>query len=123
MLKISLLVTGRDVDNPEVKVWANGNFLLNWDRVTPILEADEEFLARLKEMRKQYGRHHYTHTNRHRHNNDFPSYWALGYKDLHHMKKEVSAADFAQYLRDHCHMRGCCMPSIAERAQFGLDSN
>lgn len=60
--KLALLMTGRDMDAPEVAVWCNGNFLLNWERVVPVFQnttSGGQFLVRLRAMRKQYGRHTY----------------------------------------------------------------
>ncbi len=131
--KLSLLMTGRDIDAPEIPVWANGNFLLNWDKVGMIFDAAaasadteagirsaRQMMVEMRAMRKKYGLHTYTHTNRHHHDNDFPSYWAMGFKDLSHMKREVSAAEFNRYIDQHCLSKKCCMPNDNERKDFGL---
>lgn len=123
--KLSLLMTGRDVATPEVPVWANGNFLLNWQQPSVIFAATPggpAVLTHLRAMRKEYGRHTYRagHDNRHKHSNAFPSYWALGYKDLYDMRRNTSAVEFQQYINAHCRGRGCCMPNPEQRNEFGI---
>lgn len=122
--KLSLLMTGRDMDTPSVPVWANGNFLLNWDRIIPLFENSDggrALLVELRAARKKYGVHTYRDSgpNRHKHGNNFLSYWALGYKDLYHMRAQVSNAEFQEYITKHCKQNGCCIPND-QKSDFGL---
>lgn len=45
--------------------------------------------------------------NRHKHNNLFPSYWALGFKTMDDMREHVSSSEMATYSELHS-IRGCC---------------
>jgi hypothetical protein len=129
MEKLSLLMTGRDVDRPEVEVWCNGNFYTgNWKSVAEVIlkmEGGSDRMVLLRKLRKEYGIHRYRggdgHVpNQHGHGNDFPSYWALGYKDLYDMRDSVPHEEFVTYLQAHCRDRGCCLPNEPQRADFGL---
>lgn len=129
MEKLSLLMTGRNLDKPEVEVWSNGNFFTgNWAPIAQVIQSlpgGEERMVLLRKLRKQYGIHRYRGgddhiPNQHGHGNDFPSYWALGYKDLYDMKASVPHEEFVAYLQAHCVAKGCCLPNETQRADFGL---
>ena len=78
-------------------------------------------VSEMCEIDKKYGIHKYRGShNRHKHGNDFPSYWAMGYKDLAEMKASVTAIEFQQYIQQHCKNNGCCMPNVNERGGFGI---
>ncbi len=53
-------------------------------------------MTKLRAMRKQFGIHKYRDgkKNRHGHTDDFPSYWALGYKSLLELKRNVTDDEY-----------------------------
>lgn len=123
--KLILLATGRELAAPAEAVWANGNFMTSgWDVLARIFEVDEPgrvLMVKLRAMRKEYGVHKYRggaeKPNRHHHSDDFPSYWAMGYKDLYDfMSKDPEGCK--EYVRLHCKGKGCCMPNESERKDF-----
>ena len=118
--KMALLLIGRFHQDPTIAVWANGNvYTGDWTVYKEIFP--EKFFGKLWSIRKQFGIHKYrSHKNQHGHGNDFPSYWALGYKDLFEMRAAVPPEDFQDYLRKHCIEKGCCMPNACDRNTFGL---
>lgn len=124
--KISLLLTGRNVSNPEIPVWNNGNFYMgDWTDVSAVLNTvpggrDRGFS--LANLRKKYGVHKYrADENRHGHGNDFPSFWAFGYPTLLAFKNDVTPDVFTAYFNAHCKGKGCCIPgSYDEQKAIGL---
>lgn len=124
--KLTLLCCGREVHAPGVTVWCNGNFMLQgWaelERVFDHTAEGKEMMAGIRAMRKRFGVHKYRGcSNRHGHSDAFPSFWAMGYRDLFDMRSRVSLSEFVRYLDQHCRTRGCCMPNEGpERERLGL---
>uniref|UniRef100_A0A7S1XBZ9 Uncharacterized protein n=2 Tax=Compsopogon caeruleus TaxID=31354 RepID=A0A7S1XBZ9_9RHOD len=117
--KLCLLVTGREIDTPEQKIWANGNFLQTgplWDAVSDVLSSTEDgiqLFRQMQDMRKKYGNHSYRagqdRANRHGHSNGFPSFWALGFKTLRAYRESAPPDEFEKYVESHCRERQCCL--------------
>jgi hypothetical protein len=122
------LLTGRHVvENPAEGVWASGNFYTgNWMEVANFIQqfpGGDDRMVLLGKLRKIYGIYKYRDAghNRHGHGNDFPSFWALGFKSLREMRGSVPPDQFLAYLRNHCQEKQCCIPpKESERLEVGL---
>ena len=124
--KLVLMSTGRELGDGSVSVWSNGNFMVGgWEEMARVMDemGARDKMVEVRRMRKEWGQHKYRGPrNRHGHSDGFPSYWAMGYKDLEEMREKVSKEEFEEYLRQHCRERGCCMPNETERKGMGLAS-
>lgn len=122
--KLVLLVTGRELGAPTVPLWCNGNILLtHWHEIALLTtQCDaEDLMSTLREMRKQHAVHTYRDkANRHNHSNDFPSYWAMGYKDLHEFM-EIDPTECRRYVDLHCIKERCCLPNAVTSKEWGID--
>lgn len=125
--KLVVLLTGRTPDNIDVAVWATGNFYAGkWKQMGALFNqtpGGPELWKTLMAIYEKYGIYKYprgTTHNRHGHGDDFPSYWALGFKDLADMQSKVPADIFRDYVRAHCIANKCCLPNENERKGFGI---
>ena len=117
--KLCVLITGRDISKDmSVPVFANGNFFAgDWKQYEKLFlpkaaKAWEKVLA----CHEKYGVYKYpkgSGKNRHGHSDEFPSFWAMGYKSLYHFQQSASAEVFNKYIDEHCKQKGCCTPSIS----------
>ena len=112
--KLAVLLSGRDIDNPEEEVWSGGNFERSPEAEAVLCEEvlGSELLAKLLKIRKDFG-YRYRKSgkaNRQGHNSDFPSFYALGFESMKHMKSVVSEQEYKEYMRLHAETKGCCKP-------------
>lgn len=102
--KAWLLATGRDQADPSLILMFSGNVYRGkeWSKfVRMVTEPDA-----LNDVAKTYGGHKYNgDINRHGHDNNFPSFFALGYTTMKHMQAAVSPEDYAAYVAKHTN---CC---------------
>ena len=126
LLKIATFMIGKDVKSFEslaamtsdsslgVVCWNNGNTIRtkldDFGRFF-VVTSNQEAWDKIRDCFRVHTKSHiYRETNvpnRHKHNNDFLSYWALGYKDLADMASKVSEAEMIKYESIH-RERKCC---------------
>jgi hypothetical protein len=117
--KLALLITGRDIaDEARGPVWANGNFAPgdSWKPFQKIFSGPaEKAWEKILAFHEKYGVYKYPKGqtgNRHKHSDNLPSFFALGFKSLFDMQQKVPAEVFAKYVQQHCVENHCCLPQV-----------
>jgi hypothetical protein len=127
--KLVVLLSGRQANSVEVPIWATGNFYSGkWKHFGALFNdgSDASGPALWKVLlgiHEKFGIYKYPRgasRNRHDHSDSFPSYWAMGYKDLLDMQSKVTDDIFREYIVTHCIAKGCCLPNENQRALFQI---
>ena len=117
--KLALLITGRDIAHEaRGPVWANGNFAPGdtWKPMEKLFSGQaEKAWKKILRFHEKYGVYKYPKgnaPNRHKHSDERPSFFALGFKSLYDMQQKVAPEVFAKYVQEHCVQNQCCMPQV-----------
>ena len=115
-LKIGILLCGTNLVTDDV-VWNKGNVscMTSWKKFANRFRkvGFSKIWKKIHEKRMNGRTHLYRekHPNRHGHSNEFPSYFALGFKDMNEFKEMVAEEEYNNYFTEHCIKKGCCKHS------------